>query len=113
MKTLSALILTVMAACASTPVPTESMAASTAAARSAEEVGARDVPSAALHLQLAQEQIDLARKLMKDNQNDRAHYVLMRAEADAELALVEAREQNMRTDAQHAVDQVRVMQQQP
>jgi hypothetical protein len=113
MKTLYGLIWTVIAACASAPVPTESMAASTASARAAEEVGAREVPSAALHLQLAQEQIEQARKLMKDDQNERARYVLMRAQADAELAVVEAREENMRTEAQRAVDQVRVLQQQP
>jgi hypothetical protein len=113
MKTLSTLILTVIAACASAPPPTETMAASTASARAAEEVGARDVPSAALHLQLAQEQIDQARKLMKDNQNERARYVLMRAESDAELAVIEAREENMRADAQKAVDQVKQLQQRP
>jgi hypothetical protein len=112
MKTLFALIGTVIAACASTPVPTESLAASTASARAADEVGAHNVPSAALHLQLAQEQIEQARKLMKDDHNERARYVLMRAQADAELAVVEAREDDMRTEAQRAMDQVHALQQQ-
>jgi hypothetical protein len=113
MKTLFLLIAIMSASCASTPVPTESMAASTASVRAAEEVGAHAVPSAALHLQLAQEEIDQAKKLMKDDQNDRARYVLMRAQADAELAVVEAREDNMRTEAQRAVDQAHALQPHP
>jgi hypothetical protein len=88
------------------------MAASQASVRAAEEVGAREVPSASLHLQLAQEQVEQAKKLIHDDQNERARYVLMRAEADAELAVVEAREDSMRDQAKRAVDQVHKLQQQ-
>lgn len=45
-----------LAACASQPDPTEHLAASMAAVRGAETAGAAQVPQAALHLKLADEQ---------------------------------------------------------
>jgi hypothetical protein len=96
------------AACASNgSLPAERMASTQGRIGAAEESGAKQVPSAALHLQLAKEQSEQAAKLMKEGQNDRAKWLLMRAESDAELAIALAKEDGMKTDAQNAMDQVR------
>lgn len=81
-----------VAGCAHHPPPTDQVAKSIAAVRGAQEAGAGEVPEAALHLKLAQEQIEEARKLIDDEQNERAADKAMRAAQDAELALVLARQ---------------------
>src|SRR6185503_11651703 len=96
--------------CASSNVPHESMAASESSIRAAEEVGASEVPTAALHLQLAKEQTEKAQEMIKAGDNDRAKYVLMRAQADAELAITLSKEDTARTDAEQAMAQVRALQ---
>lgn len=78
--------------CASHPAPTDQVASSLAAVRGAEEAGARDVPEAALHMKLAEEQIEQAKKLMEDDDNQRAEDLALRAYQDAELAVALARE---------------------
>ena len=97
--------------CGSAQVPAERMAASEASIRAADEVGAKNVPTAALHLQFAKEQVEQAKQLIASNDNERARWVLLRAEADAELALVLAREQTMRDSAQKALQQVQEVRQ--
>jgi len=79
-------------ACASFPPPTERLTTTEAAIRGASEVGAAQVPRAALHLKLAEEQTDKARRLMQDGYNERAEFTLKRAQADAELAIALAKE---------------------
>ena len=86
------LALVCLLACASYPPPTERMTTTEAAIRGAREVGADQIPRAALHLKLAQEQADKARQLMQDGYNDRADLTLKRAQADAELAIAISRE---------------------
>jgi len=93
------------------PAPQERVASSRSAIRAAEEMGADKVPAAALHLQLAREQSHQAEKLIKEKENLRASYVLMRAEADAELAIAMAREQPERTQAQEALERVQSLRQ--
>jgi hypothetical protein len=88
----------------SIPPPTQPMAEAQAAARSAHELGADEVPVAQLSLKLANEQIDSARKAMADGDNERALSLLIRARADAELALAQAREKAAHRDAQEALD---------
>lgn len=95
--------------CATSPAPVERVASAQAAIRSAEEVGARHVPEAKLHLQLALEQTEHGKQLAKDGDNERAASVLMRAEADAELALALARESTLRGEAQEALEKVRAL----
>jgi pyridoxal biosynthesis lyase PdxS len=73
--------------CAHTPAPTQQVAGSLAAVRAAEEAGAAEVPQAALHMKLAQEEIAEARKLMGEEKNAKAEDKAMRARNDAELAL--------------------------
>ena len=98
--------IALVAACASSPVPAERLAKSTAAIRSAHEVGAERVPNAAMHLKVANEELDLAKRLITDGDNRRAEYVLLRAQVDADVALQLAREDQARADAQKTIDEV-------
>ena len=80
---------------------------SSAAIRGAEEVGAQDVPRAALHLQLAKEALVRATKLSEQGEPDRAKSLLTRAEADAELAVLLSREDAQKREALKAIERVR------
>jgi hypothetical protein len=94
MKRLSllSLVLSICLGCGSFPAPTERLNTTQGAIRGATEVGAEQIPRAALHLKLAQEQVDKARQLMEDEDNEPADQSLRRAQADAELAIAIARE---------------------
>jgi hypothetical protein len=87
------------------PEPKQPLADAESASRSAREVGADSQPAAKLHVQLADEQITKAKKLIADGDNDEATYVLLRARADAELGLALAREQAAIVDKQKAIEQ--------
>lgn len=88
---------------ASFPPPTQRMADAESAERSAREVGANDEPAAQLSLKLAQEQIAQAKTAMADDDNALADSLLIRAKADAELAVARARERSARLAGQEAV----------
>ena len=94
-------------ACATVPPPHERVASSEAAIRGAGEVGAEQVPQAALHLKLAQEAVQRAKVLMKDGDNEEAGFVLLRAQADAELALALARENKTQMEARQVIERAR------
>jgi hypothetical protein len=79
-------------ACASSPEPTERLVSAQAAMRAAQEVGANSNPQAQLHAQLAREELARAKKLINDGDNERAERLLLRATADAELAVAVTRE---------------------
>lgn len=89
---------------ASFPPPTQRMADAQSAERSARELGANGEPAAQLSLKLAQDQIAQAQKAMVDDDNERADALLIRAKADAELAVVQAREKAAKVAWQKAVD---------
>lgn len=97
-KTLLTLAGLCGAACAQHPAPTEQIASSLAAVRGAEEVGGENVPQAALHMQLAREQIEKAKDLMKNDENQRAEDKALRAGADAELAVAIAHEERAKAE---------------
>jgi hypothetical protein len=100
-----ALMTPLLWACgASFPAPTQRMADAQAAERSAREVGANNEPTAQLSLKLAQDQIASAQKVMLEGDNERADSLLIRAKADAELALALAREKGANVAGQKAVD---------
>jgi uncharacterized protein DUF4398 len=100
-----------LGACASTSnVPHETMASSEGSIRAAEEVGAAQVPTAALHLQYAREQTETAQKMIRAGHNERAKYMLMRAQADAELAITLSKEDAAKNDAEQTMEQVRALQ---
>lgn len=92
MKKIVLFALVLGGGCASAVAPTGSMENSLSNIRAAQEVGAPKVPRAQLHLQLAEEQTTHAKKLMADNEKERASFVTMRAEADGQLALALARQ---------------------
>ena len=95
----------VSACTASFPAPTQRMADAESAERSAREVGADSQPVAKLEVKLADEEIVRAKALIAAGDYQRADFVLMRARADAELALGLAREQNANVDTQKAIEQ--------
>ena len=95
----------IVAGCASVPLlRTE---ASTSGIRAAEEAGAAKVPQASLHLQLAKEQLELAKGLAAKGEKEQASSMLSRAEADAELAVVLSHEEKEKTEALAAMERVR------
>lgn len=83
---------------------------SSSAIRSAEELGAADVPQAALHLQLANEELAAAKTMNEDRRPNEAASMLLRAEADAELAIALSRADADREAAKAAVQRVRTLQ---
>jgi hypothetical protein len=98
-----------IAGCASTPVPNAKIASSEAAIRAAQETGSRNLPQAALHLKLAEEQLQSAKTLIRDNENKKAEYMLMRAQADAELAIALSHTATSNAKAGAAVDAARAV----
>ena len=106
MKTQFLVLALFATACgASYPVPTQRMADAQSAHRSAQELGADKQPAAQLHLKLAEEQIAKANVILKDEDYRRADFMLIRAKADAELALALAHEQKSVADARQATEQ--------
>jgi hypothetical protein len=93
-------------ACASFPPPTDTVASSLASVRGAEELGAADVPQAALQLQLARDELKLANKLIAEGENERAKSVALRAGNDAELAIALVREHDARKESKLAKERV-------
>ena len=88
--------------CAGAPPPTERLTTAEAAIRGALEVDANSLPRGALHLKLAQEQVDKAKRYIEDDMNQRADLALRRAQADAELAIALAREHEMKEKSKAA-----------
>lgn len=97
-------------ACAQMAKPDAQLADSEAAVRVAEGVGAKQVPQAALEDQLANEELQHARDLMKDDKNEEASLQLMRAKADAELALALTRVEQAKGSAKSAQEQLETLQ---
>lgn len=103
-KTVGALVLvaTVLSGCAEgLPPPNDQWAAAKEDLGRAESGGARDVPDAKLHLQLAQEDLQQAKKLMGVD-NKRATSVTEAARAEAQLALSLARAASAKDAARQA-----------
>jgi hypothetical protein len=97
-----------VAGCTSVQIPAGQLQRSEASIRGAEEVGASGVPAARLHLQLAKDQTDTAKKMAAAGE-ERALLVLARAESDAELALGLAREASVHADALRAADDLKAV----
>jgi hypothetical protein len=87
------------------PEPKQPLADAEAAARSAREVGAESQPAAKLKVTLADEQIAEAKARIEKDDNERATFLVLRAKADAELALALAHEQNALNAKQKAVEE--------
>lgn len=89
------------------PVPADQITQTEGAIRAATEVGAPSVPKAALHLKMAQDQLQTAKGLIAEDENDEARLVLDRARIDAELALALSKEATLRAEAAEAVEKVK------
>ena len=98
--------LAAIAGCASTKVTTKEYSEPRQKLEAASQMGAAELPQASLHLRLAQEQIEVADVLIADEEYEEARYALMRAEADAELALAMAREERMRGEVSEIVEKI-------
>ena len=101
-KLLSASLALAVSGCASYAAPNDHLATSMASLRAAQEVGADRDPQAALHVRLAQEEVNRAKQLIADGDNERADYETMRANADAQLAVMLMRGNAANTKAQEA-----------
>jgi hypothetical protein len=86
------------------PAPTQKLADAESATRSARELGAEKKTAAQLNLKLADEEIASAKEQIKAGDNRRAEFILLRARADAELALAISREHDAKTETVKAVD---------
>jgi hypothetical protein len=85
--------------------------ASTSAIRAAEESGASKVPTASLYLQLAKEELEFAQKLASNDEKEKAESMLLRAQADGELAVALSRSDADMKEAIQAIERVRVLRQ--
>jgi len=103
------LLTAVLAGCGSTQVINKD--ASMSAISAAEEAGASKVPSASLYLQLAKEELENAKGLVSKGDKDQAESMLLRAQADAELAIALSHGDADKTEAAQAIDRVRQLRQ--
>lgn len=110
-KLLSAIACTgLLAACASSPrLSAETYSKPREAIRAAEAVGAKSDPQAALHLRLANEQLARADALMRSGDGDEAQRMLLRAQADAELAQALAHNEEMKDDVDEVYGRIRAL----
>jgi pyridoxal biosynthesis lyase PdxS len=99
LRTLSILALFALTACATAPLAPDRISTSEDAIRAAAEVGAGDLPQAALHLKLAEEQLALAKKVEKEGDSERAELLVQRSLADSALALALVRRAEAENDA--------------
>ena len=97
-----------LAGCATVQLPADRLQHSEASIRGAEEVGASGVPAAKLHLQLAKDQTETAKKMAAAG-DKRALLVLARATSDAELAIGLAREVSVHVDAVRATEDLKAV----
>jgi regulator of protease activity HflC (stomatin/prohibitin superfamily) len=80
--------------------------ASTSTIRAAEEAGASTVPTASLYLQLAKEQLEKAKALAANGDRAEAESMLLRAQADGELAIALSRGEADKKEATQAIERV-------
>src|SRR4051812_4438039 len=93
-------------ACGGAAVPQDALTAAQASVKGADVGGANDDPKAQLHLKLANEQIEKAKKLIEDGKNEEASRLVDRAQADADLALALAEQGKALKDAKDADEQL-------
>ena len=105
----SILFAVVIAGCGTSPAVNKE--ASTSAIRVAEESGASNVPSASLYLQLAKEELENAKALAASGEKEQAESMLLRAQADGELAIALSRSDADKKEAIQAIERVRQLRQ--
>ncbi len=96
-----------MAACASTPAPTEQMAVSGAAVTRAAGAGGTEMAPA--EMQTAREKLDRAKLAMSKEDYDTARNLAEEAQVDAQLAEAKARSGKARKAADELQEGIRVL----
>ena len=105
----SVLFAIVIAGCGSSPAINKEP--STSAISAAEEAGASKIPSASLYLQLAKEELENAKGLATNGDKEQAESMLLRAQAEAELAVALSRGDADKKEAIEAIERVRQLRQ--
>lgn len=98
--TITACAIVACAGCGGAQVPRAAQTDAVAAVRAAHAVGAAQEPSAAYHLELADQQIDAAKARMRQGDMESASRLLRQAEADAELSIALTRTARTRKEAE-------------
>jgi hypothetical protein len=88
------------AGCAASSTPVVELNRTDAALRAAHELGADRIPRAALHIKMAEDQRETARRFLANGEEDEASAALDRAASDAELAVALAKEQRAQRNAE-------------
>ena len=96
-------------ACGGAPPLPPTVADAEGAIRTARELGAPTDPQGSLHLNLAQEELDKAKKLFSGGDPKNGDLQVARASADADLALAEARLAQSRAQTQQVMDQAKII----
>ncbi len=96
--------------CGSSPVVVDEEL-TTSSIRAAEEVGATDISSASLYLQLAKEELEKAQVFAKNGDKEEAESMLLRASADGELAVALSRSDTDKKESMDAIDRVKKLRQ--
>jgi len=99
-----------IAGCGSSPVVLDKEE-STSSIRAAEEVGASDISSASLYLQLAKEELLKAEEFAENGDQEKAESMLLRADADGELAVALSHSDIDKKEAMDAIDRVKKLRQ--
>ena len=79
----------------------------TSSIRAAEEVGATDISTASLYLQLAKEELVKAQTFAENGEKEKAESMLLRASADGELAVALSRSDTDKKEAADAIERVK------
>jgi hypothetical protein len=96
----------ILGACGGSQLNQSRVAEVQASVSAAEAVGANDQPKAALHLQLARDEIAAAQRLAEEGEEEDAQLVLERARVDAELAMQLAKTEQEQQKARQAWQKV-------
>jgi regulator of protease activity HflC (stomatin/prohibitin superfamily) len=106
----SVLFGVMIAGCGSSPVVVDKES-STSSIRAAEEVGALDNSNASLYLQLAKEELAKAQVFAEKGDKEQAESMLLRANADGELAVALSKSDADKKEATEAIDRVKQLRQ--
>ena len=99
-----------IAGCGSSPAVVD-QESTTSSIRAAEEVGASDISSASLYLQLAKEELVKAQNFAENGDKEEAESMLLRASVDGELAVALSRSDTDKKEAMDAIDRVKKLRQ--
>lgn len=102
--------LLLIAGCGSSPAVVDKES-STSSIRAAEEVGASDISSASLYLQLAKEELVKAQTFAENGDKEKAESMLLRATADGELAVALSRSDADKKKATEEIERVKQLRQ--